>query len=253
MLSSTQQLAARGEIGKSLIGFLDELHQCTNNADALKRAGLIKDYLKLQIVICLRLSHVSTARDYYLILHRVPPHFGKMKPPIYNGSADIQPAYVGRCLEADSMLPIGYRGESTNNVIASGVTLTSGVWLLPLEWLPDFGRQPSRQKSFEVGVGILRPRIVDVSLRSFSYGGAGRVSHLVERVFDMEDSFSSPLPYGFGDWHRKDKFDFIESNIRIELNNSSAIARSEERIVGCMQIKECFTRPFECLSRMVEC
>ena len=93
-------------------------------------------------------------------------------------------ADTGERAEADCMLPIGYLGHSMKQIVASGVPITSGIWLLPFYDLPKVGGDFfATEITFDLA-GTLHPGEVRSRPR-LSKCYTSRVETLIERVPDI--------------------------------------------------------------------
>ncbi|WP_422907338.1 hypothetical protein [Primorskyibacter sp. 2E233] len=215
-------------------------------------SGFVKDYVKSKSVLGYIINVSGQPHDFALIFHRIPARPSQLESARLSVSRKIsfqehKARDIWKECEVNCVLPIGYFGELSRNVIASGVTLTSAVWLERMDYRPEFWRELRRsaiKDSFCSGCGV-GPRAIDgrISCENRAEGNAGGVSSSVEGVLDALNSIKSLLFSRVGDVGCADNLDNNLPALKIFLSDFSQWAIIEERPAVNIKFVDSFIAP----------
>ena len=144
---------------------------------------------------------------------------------------------VAAKIQSECVLPIGYLGQCTDNVIASGVGIRSAVWLKPAQDIPEF--------CWNFDFGRL-PRL-----------GPMQAAYRDRTVLDVQQRLGNAsivfLGMLLGSFELSTTFKIFLFGLSIELTDFSKIARIEKRLTTDIQFLDTFPCPiehFDCASEI---
>lgn len=237
------------------IGECRKMMECCCSWKALDKPSFIHGYKKLHVAIVVHFRISAEPRDYYLVFHSVPPRYRHGKRAAAR-SRDVRVTHtsdVGTECKADSMLSVGYLGEFPDKVIASGVPLTSWVWLEPAQcWPKIFGVDRDlgffvalRDAAFEIR-WVVSPGKVNVFL------GGSVPESLVSPMHDgikgvtrQRDRLSPLSGQSIRDGELADVLDDMFPGLRINLFDATEVLSTSEAPRGDIEFLECFATPVD--------
>ena len=232
------------------LGFFRERYESGGRPRLLRKPGILKEYLEVNLVITLRFEITNPSHYFYLVVHRVPfpPDHEQMHVvPLdtsYGNAIDMRGHR-----EADCVFQVCDGSERSDQVVAAGVRLRSRIWLMSCESVPKPLVDPSfLQEYFEVSWAS-RPREVDGFTGLPRSDIASRKCCLIEGMSQGSQCFG-----GFSSefmWKLANELDFSDvlTGMRIDLDNTSCRIRFEKLGGGIPKLSDCFICPTDSLLR----
>src|SRR5580658_737112 len=140
-----------------------EIYQRASRIHGMRQPGILKDYLEIELIVALHFYIANPANKFCLVFYRIPYRRHDVHGPDFPGDLrKLMPADLTIDPKSDGMFVIRHLGESTKNVIASGIGIRSRVWLMSLDCAPEPLIDPSTlalQEVFKVD-GSVCPRVI---------------------------------------------------------------------------------------------
>lgn len=245
--------------------------QGNNRRSPLQKAGPVKDYVDLSIVICINVRlGVRGAPDYQFLFHRVP------RAPRVFLSTNMQSEAALPSMDQPLPLPpndnllgdggndqpngvfgVGYLGHFADKIVASGVGITSGVWLLPFDTIPKLPRNGGAfltplEAPDQIGGGVFSPRVVtwtDGPRDCF----AGREDSLVEAMPQIVDGLGPPPGNNVRGRFPLHELERVFSQIFVELfDEFEGFLVFGESSKSRRPFIDCFVCPFDQITRLLK-
>lgn len=244
------------------LGLCREMSERVSNNYIAQRHAFVKGYVENKLCAVCQFKACGYDGQYEFVFHRIPfqlRHSEAATATMHcTNESGEDTSQRGRSEgQVKGVLPVGYLGQFSDKVIASGVTITSGVWLQRAKRWPKFwgdfgvGRSGllanSPQAVFEVDWRV-GPREVDGFLRRLPNGRKTSVGRLVETVADMGECLGG----AFSDDRRKpfdqnNLMDFL-SRIFVYIDDAFEGVSFEEGPALGIVLLDSFLSPTECLA-----
>jgi hypothetical protein len=217
----------------------------------MRKHGILKDYLKAELVVAIQIDVADPPYQFCLVLHRVPSRRQYFQAVDRNCGNARESSHCDVPINTQSNCVFFVRQscERANNVVAANVPIRSRIWLMGSECVPEPLINPSfLDESFKVN-WRLGPRVVDTPVAPFASQISSGERRLIKGISGVDEGFGGLSGHALRQPFVQDQLLNILSGITVNLSNNAADVILKESLAGLFKLRNCVLCPTDRIAR----